>query len=77
MGFGAKQPGGWIYNLLPYLDFESIHDIGAGMSWTAKCNALAAQEAAIVPTIICPSRRKVNGLPDDPTRAAMPGIGPR
>ena len=63
MGFGAKQPGGWIYNILPYLGFDAIHDIGAGMTWTAKCNALATQQAAVMPMTICPSRRKVASYP--------------
>ncbi len=41
MGFGAKQPGGWIYNLLPYLGFDAIHDIGAGMTLGNKISAAA------------------------------------
>ena len=69
MGFGAHQPGGWIYNLLPYLELGSIHDIGAGLpstpSYTSspKYQALAQQKAAVVATLICPSRRKAIGYP--------------
>ena len=29
-GFSARQPGGWIYNSLPYLGLDVIHDIGKG-----------------------------------------------
>ena len=29
-GFGRRQPGGWIYSLLPYLEEESLHRLGAG-----------------------------------------------
>lgn len=25
-GFGTQQPGGWIYNILPHTDMNSIHD---------------------------------------------------
>ena len=49
MGFGAKQPGGWIYNVLPYLGFDNIHDIGADMNWNNKYNALGVQQAAVLP----------------------------
>ena len=30
-GFGARQPGGWIYNSLPYLGLDIIHDKGKGL----------------------------------------------
>ena len=26
-GFGAKQPGGWIYNILPFLEQTAIHQL--------------------------------------------------
>ena len=31
-GFGAHQPGGWVYNLLPYTGLNMIHDVGKGAS---------------------------------------------
>ena len=58
MGFGAKQPGGWIYNCLPYLGFDTIHDIGAGMNWTNKYNALAAQDSRSCPSPSAPAGGK-------------------
>ncbi len=30
-GFGARQPGGWIFNLLPYLGLDMIHDKSKGL----------------------------------------------
>jgi len=31
-GFGARQCGGWIYNILPYMGYDQIHDIAKGQS---------------------------------------------
>ena len=27
-GFGESQPGGWIYNILPYVEQQGIRDLG-------------------------------------------------
>ena len=63
-GFGARQPGGWIYNCLPYLGLDMIHDKGKGASASDKFNIYLpeAQQAAI-PGLICPTRRKVIAYP--------------
>ncbi len=63
MGFGARQPGGWIYNLLPYLERNSAHDIGVGLPWDQRCAALATLRAIVIPVFMCPSRRRVMGYP--------------
>ena len=63
MGYGAHQPGGWIYNILPYMEQGPVHDIGAGMPYAQKFNALVQQKSAVIATLICPSRRKAIGYP--------------
>ena len=57
MGFGKRQPGGWLYCTLPYLELDRIHEIGAGLSGSEKYRVLAAQKSAIVSLFHCPSRR--------------------
>lgn len=56
-GFGTKQPGGWIYNILPYIEQSSLRDIGAGLSPTEKRAALVGLLETPVEGLNCPSRR--------------------
>lgn len=67
-GFGPEQPGGWIYNLLPWLEQSVIRDIGAGLTGTDKRNALLTQRTSVVPLLHCPSRRppRVYPAPETP-----------
>ena len=62
-GFGEKQPGGWLYNSLPFMNLNNIHQIGAGQTIQQKMTSLSQQKAQVVPIFICPSRRQVIGYP--------------
>lgn len=33
-GFGVDQPGGWIFNVLPFLEQNDLHDRGRGLTGT-------------------------------------------
>lgn len=61
-GYGAGQPGGWHYSILPYIDKADLHDMGKGSPANRKAQgALAA--ATPVGVFICPTRRKVQAYP--------------
>jgi len=59
MGFGAKQPGGWLYDLLPYLEMDHVRDLGAGMDpfSSQKRRLLGIAKGEVCATFHCPSRR--------------------
>jgi prepilin-type N-terminal cleavage/methylation domain-containing protein/prepilin-type processing-associated H-X9-DG protein len=64
-GFDKRQPGGWAYNSLPYLEERSIHDLGKGATYggTPDKKDLLAQAAQSVSSIfLCPSRRQQTSL---------------
>ena len=63
-GFRGKQnpegqPGGWIYNVLPYIEQQALHDVGVGET-DAQRRVLWAEEACATPVsvLFCPTRRR-------------------
>ena len=58
-GYTAKQPGGIFYNILPFMDLATIHDLGSGLPTAQKPNVLAQAAAVPISTFLCPSRRPV------------------
>jgi prepilin-type N-terminal cleavage/methylation domain-containing protein len=57
-GFGIRQPGGWIYNILPTMDQQSLHDLGMGQSPAAKAQAAAIMISTPLAVLYCPTRRR-------------------
>ena len=62
-GFGKQQPGSWAYNLLPYVEQQSLHDLGTGLSGTAKKTAVVQIAMTPLSAFICPSRREAKLYP--------------
>jgi prepilin-type N-terminal cleavage/methylation domain-containing protein len=59
MGTGERQPGGWAYTLLPYLEDSAVYNIGKGLNATQRKEALVQQQQTPIPSFYCPSRRPV------------------
>ena len=62
LGTSRRQPGGWIYNILPYIEQQAMHDMGAELPTAAKNNANFARISTPLAVLYCPSRRSVFGL---------------
>jgi len=55
-GFGWRQPGGWIYNILPYIEAGTLHDLGKGNA-ANKRQLTATRLQTPLPFLNCPTRR--------------------
>jgi prepilin-type N-terminal cleavage/methylation domain-containing protein len=73
-GFTKKQPGGWCYNILPFLELPTVHDLGRGQAESSK--RIQAVEAAKTPVavFICPSRRRIGLFTYKPTGTEAQGF---
>ena len=59
-GFGKRQPGGWAYNILPYLEHGTLHDLGKGQPDTQKRIAATTVITTPLDFFYCPTRRSVD-----------------
>ena len=62
-GFDQRQPAGWTFNVLPFIEFSDIRNLGAGDTPANKMIKNAARLAAPVPSFYCPSRRRAKTYP--------------
>ncbi len=58
-GFDKRQPGGWLYNILPYMEQQALHDLGIDGNRTDMVRRPPTPLAAY----ICPTRRRVVAYP--------------
>jgi len=63
-GVGKNQPGSWAYQLLPFLDAQSVYDLGRGTEGEEKLNALTTLTSTPVAVFYCPSRRQPGATPN-------------
>jgi prepilin-type N-terminal cleavage/methylation domain-containing protein len=78
-GMNWRQPGGWIFNVLPYIEQKSLYDMGAGLAGpadttsSAKCAAQLQRLATPLTVLICPTRRQVKLYPWNSAAGAAQG----
>lgn len=52
------QPGGWIFNILPYMEQSAVRDVGLGKTAAEKRTLWTTHCATPIATLFCPSRRR-------------------
>jgi hypothetical protein len=60
---GPEQPGGWIFNLLGFLDEQSLRDAGRHQTGETRMAALTQRCRTVLPLFHCPSRRDARTYP--------------
>jgi prepilin-type N-terminal cleavage/methylation domain-containing protein/prepilin-type processing-associated H-X9-DG protein len=53
-GFTKKQPGGWLFNVLPYIEQQALRDLGSGGNGAGRILTATTP----MPGFMCPTRRK-------------------
>jgi prepilin-type N-terminal cleavage/methylation domain-containing protein len=62
-GYGRKQPGGWVYNILSYTEESALRELGRGKAAADKrADALTLTKSPL-PGFNCPSRRRATLYP--------------
>ena len=56
-GFGAEQPGGWLYNILPFMEETALRSLGKGESESRRRALLVPLVRTPLESAHCPSRR--------------------
>lgn len=74
-GFGLKQPGGWMYSILPYIDEQKLWSVGANIDLSKKLSekrkALLGQITTPIAAFYCPSRRGAALYPYGATKTPL------
>ena len=60
LGFDRPQVGGWLFNILPYIEQQALHDLGRGGNFAGR-GQMAATPLIVVQ---CPTRRKAIAYPN-------------
>lgn len=63
-GFDKQQPGGWGYNLLPYIEQTALYQMGSGLAGSAKAAEVLRRVQTPLQVFNCPSRRSATPYPN-------------
>ena len=66
-GAGLRQPGGWVFQQLPYMEQTALHQLGAGKTESEKRDLAAQVIATPLSFMNCPTRRRAVAYPMHPT----------
>jgi prepilin-type N-terminal cleavage/methylation domain-containing protein/prepilin-type processing-associated H-X9-DG protein len=59
-GTGSTQPGGWIFNILPFVECMNIYKMQSGYPYTSATHKMAGKRMCemAIPLFNCPTRRR-------------------
>ncbi|MCC6127094.1 MAG: DUF1559 domain-containing protein [Pirellulales bacterium] len=65
LGFGKRQCGGWVYNILPFIEMKALHDTGKGLTYGTQQKKDAARAIYETPVALfnCPTTRATKLYP--------------
>ncbi len=76
-GFGATQPGGWAYSILPFMGYDTLYDAGNRLADVRRIfgiypdkpsiQSLQRLVTTVVPLFNCPSKREAQLYPMNST----------
>ncbi|BBO30732.1 DUF1559 domain-containing protein [Lacipirellula parvula] len=72
-GATTGQPGGWVYNILPFIEQSAVHQIGKGMTGVDLKKELARRDAMPIGFLNCPTRRPSIAYPNVYNKVAING----
>jgi prepilin-type N-terminal cleavage/methylation domain-containing protein/prepilin-type processing-associated H-X9-DG protein len=61
-GFDRRQPGGWSFTVLPFIEQKALHELGLGQTVAAKKPEFKRRGSSPVNVFYCPTRRPPRAL---------------
>jgi prepilin-type N-terminal cleavage/methylation domain-containing protein/prepilin-type processing-associated H-X9-DG protein len=75
-GTDKKQPGGWLYNMLGYVEQDTVRKLGMGLTGSARIQAAQTVMETVIPLYTCPSRRDGGPYANGDNIAFYVGVDP-